>query len=101
MIDGHDLRDYPVKALRSQIALVDQQVRLFNASVAENIAYGLDTLPSQAELIAAAQAANAWEFIQKLPQGLDTMIGQNGTTLSGGQRQRLAIARALLKTHRS
>jgi len=97
MIDGHDLRDYPVKALRSQIALVDQQVRLFNASVAENIAYGLDTLPSQAELIAAAQAANAWEFIQKLPQGLDTMIGQNGTTLSGGQRQRLAIARALLK----
>ncbi|MDB5967700.1 MAG: msbA [Hydrocarboniphaga sp.] len=97
LIDGHDLRDYPVPRLRSQIALVDQQVRLFNASVAENIAYGFDQLPPESELIAAAEAANAWEFIQKLPQGLNTMIGQNGTSLSGGQRQRLAIARALLK----
>lgn len=97
LIDGHDLREYPIQRLRSQIALVDQQVRLFNASVAENIAYGFDQLPPESELIAAAEAANAWEFIRKLPQGLNTMIGQNGTTLSGGQRQRLAIARALLK----
>jgi subfamily B ATP-binding cassette protein MsbA len=97
LIDGNDLREYPVDRLRAQIALVDQQVRLFNASVAQNIAYGFDTLPPEAELIEAAKAANAWEFIQKLPQGLNTMIGQNGTMLSGGQRQRLAIARALLK----
>jgi len=97
LIDGHDLREYPIERLRSQIALVDQQVRLFNASIADNIAYGFDQRPPESELIAAAQAANAWEFIQKLPQGLQTMIGQNGTSLSGGQRQRLAIARALLK----
>jgi len=97
MIDGHDVREYSLHSLREQIALVDQQVRLFNASVAENIAYGLQPMPDQAQIIEAATQAHAWEFIEKLPQGLQTPIGQNGAKLSGGQRQRLAIARALLK----
>ena len=97
LLDGHDLREYPLDRLRSQIALVDQQVRLFNATIAENIAYGLDVLPDEAQIIEAAKAANAWEFIDKLPDGLRTQLGQNGVNLSGGQRQRLAIARALLK----
>jgi len=97
LLDGHDIRDYPLAALRDQIALVDQQVRLFNATVAENICYGLDPMPDEARIIEAATAANAWEFISKLPQGLQTPIGQNGVMLSGGQRQRIAIARALLK----
>ncbi|WP_374680565.1 lipid A export permease/ATP-binding protein MsbA, partial [Hydrocarboniphaga effusa] len=97
LLDGHDLREYSLHDLRSQIALVDQQVRLFNATIAENIAYGLEKLPDQAQIIEAAKAANAWEFIEKLPEGLNTMLGQNGVNLSGGQRQRLAIARALLK----
>ncbi|TXH04173.1 MAG: lipid A export permease/ATP-binding protein MsbA [Nevskiaceae bacterium] len=97
LLDGHDLREYPTAQLRRQIALVDQQVRLFNASIAENIAYGLPELPSREKIVAAAKAAYAWDFIEKLPQGLDTQIGQNGGNLSGGQRQRIAIARALLK----
>ncbi len=97
LLDGHDLREYRMHDLRRQIALVDQQVRMFNATVAENIAYGLDPQPDEAEIIAAAQRAHAWEFIEKLPQGLHTQVGQNAATLSGGQRQRLAIARALLK----
>jgi ATP-binding cassette, subfamily B, bacterial MsbA len=97
LLDGSDLRDYPVERVRTQIALVDQQVRLFDATVAENIAYGLAPAPDETKIIAAAQAANAWEFIQKLPQGLATPLGPNGAQLSGGQRQRIAIARALLK----
>jgi len=97
LLDGHDLREYRLRDLRRQIALVDQQVRLFNASVAENIAYGLEPAPDVAEIERAARLAHAWEFIEKLPDGLQTMIGQNGAKLSGGQRQRLAIARALLK----
>jgi len=96
-VDGHDVRDYPLERLRAQIALVDQQVRLFDATVAENIAYGLDPVPDESVLIEAAKAAYAWEFISRLPQGLHTPIGQNGSKLSGGQRQRLAIARALAK----
>ena len=96
-LDGHDLRDYPLERLRSQIALVDQQVRLFNATVAENIAYGLDPVPDESKIIEAAKAAYAWEFIEKLPRKLHTQVGQNGVMLSGGQRQRLAIARALLR----
>jgi ATP-binding cassette, subfamily B, bacterial MsbA len=95
-LDGYDLRDYPLADLRRQIALVDQNVMLFNATVAENIAYGLPEL-DEARITAAAQAAYAWDFIEKLPQGLKTPVGQNGVTLSGGQRQRIAIARALLK----
>lgn len=97
LVDGCDVREYALSALREQIALVDQQVRLFNASVAENIAYGLQPMPDQARIIEAAKLAYAWEFIEKMPEGLQTLIGQNGVKLSGGQRQRLAIARALLK----
>lgn len=97
LLDGVDLREYRLRDLRRQIALVDQQVRLFSATVAENIAYGLDPQPDGAQIIAAAKRAHAWEFIEKLPQGLHTPLGQNGASLSGGQRQRLAIARALLK----
>ncbi|NKF22472.1 lipid A export permease/ATP-binding protein MsbA [Solimonas marina] len=97
MLDGHDLREYPLRDLRRQMALVDQQVRLFNNSIAENIAYGLDPLPDEAKIIDAAKRAHAWEFIEQQPQGLQTLVGQNGAKLSGGQRQRLAIARALLK----
>ncbi len=95
-LDGHDLRDYPLKSLRQQLALVDQNIVLFNATVGENIGYGqADATPAQIE--AAARGANAWEFIEKLPLGLDTPIGQAGVMLSGGQRQRITIARALLK----
>lgn len=96
-LDGVPLADYRLAALRRQISLVGQQVVLFNASVAENIAYGQDPIPDREAIIAAAEAANARGFIEALPQGFDTMIGENGVLLSGGQRQRLAIARALLK----
>lgn len=97
LLDGHDVRDYPITTLRNQIALVDQQVRLFNASIADNIAYGMAQTPSREKIMEAAKSAYAWDFIEKLPQGLDSIIGQNGLMLSGGQRQRIAIARALLK----
>lgn len=96
-LDGYDLREYRLRDLRNQIALVDQQVRLFSATIAENIAYGLDPPADEARIIDAAKRAHAWEFIEKLPLGLHTPVGQNGAILSGGQRQRLAIARALLK----
>ncbi|MFC7300984.1 lipid A export permease/ATP-binding protein MsbA [Cognatiluteimonas weifangensis] len=94
-LDGIDLRDYRLGDLRRQIALVGQRVMLFDDSVAANIAYGSEASPQQ--LRAVAEAANAWEFIERLPQQLDTPIGENGALLSGGQRQRLAIARAMLK----
>ena len=95
-IGGRDIREYSMASLRKQMALVSQDVVLFNGTVAENIAYGrFDADP--AEIEAAAKAANAWEFISAMPQGLQTEIGQNGLKLSGGQRQRIAIARALLK----
>lgn len=97
LIDGVAVQDYRLANLRRHIALVSQQVHLFNASVAANIAYGELGGESRAEIIAAAEAANAREFIDKLPQGFDTEIGENGVLLSGGQRQRIAIARALLK----
>ncbi|QHS08951.1 lipid A export permease/ATP-binding protein MsbA [Sinimarinibacterium sp. NLF-5-8] len=96
-LDGVDLRDYDLRDLRNQFALVDQQVRLFSASVAENIAYGISPPPAREKIIDAARRAHAWEFIEKLPQGLETPLGQNGAGLSGGQKQRLAIARALLR----
>lgn len=97
LIDGVDSRDYRLRNLRRHIALVTQQVTLFNDTVANNIAYGdLAGAPREA-IEAAAEAAYAREFIDRLPQGFDTEIGENGVTLSGGQRQRLAIARALLK----
>ncbi|MEQ5183207.1 lipid A ABC transporter ATP-binding protein/permease MsbA [Providencia zhijiangensis] len=96
-IDGHDIRDYTLESLRSQVALVSQHVYLFNDTVANNIAYATDGRYSRAEIEKAAEMAYAMDFIQKLDKGLDTMIGENGVMLSGGQRQRIAIARALLR----
>jgi len=96
-IDDHPLRDYSLQALRSQIALVTQNVVLFNDTIAANIAYGALRHCSREEIREAAAKAHALEFIDRMPDGLDTMIGDNGVMLSGGQRQRLAIARALLK----
>jgi ATP-binding cassette, subfamily B, bacterial MsbA len=97
LLDEHDLREYRVDDLRRQIALVDQNVVLFNASVGDNIAYGARGAYTEAQVVEAARAAYAWDFIDKLPQKLDTPLGQNGVNLSGGQRQRIAIARALLR----
>ncbi|MEE4639322.1 MAG: lipid A export permease/ATP-binding protein MsbA [Wenzhouxiangella sp.] len=96
-IDGVELNDYALGALRRQIALVSQDVVLFNDTVAANIAYGSAGQVSRAAIEEAARAAHAMEFIERLPNGLDSPIGEDGALLSGGQRQRLAIARALLK----
>ncbi|HXH03096.1 MAG TPA: lipid A export permease/ATP-binding protein MsbA [Candidatus Competibacteraceae bacterium] len=96
-LDGRDLRELRLAELRAQIAYVGQQVVLFNDTVRANIAYGARATATEEEIIAAARHAHAWEFICELPEGLDTLIGENGARLSGGQRQRLAIARALLK----
>lgn len=97
LLDGCPLSDYRLHDLREQIAMVSQDVILFNDSIRNNIAYGTLADRSDADVIAAAQAAHALEFIQALPQGFDTQIGDRGVLLSGGQRQRVAIARALLK----
>jgi subfamily B ATP-binding cassette protein MsbA len=97
LLDGHDLQDLSLQSLRANIALVSQDVVLFNDTIRANIAYGAMGGASEAEILAAAQAAQAMDFIQAMPQGLDTEIGESGARLSGGQRQRLAIARALLK----
>ena len=97
LLDGVDIQELRLADLRRHIALVSQEVVLFNASVRENIAYGATADASEAEIIRAARAAHAMEFIEAMPEGLDTMIGERGTRLSGGQRQRLAIARAILK----
>jgi subfamily B ATP-binding cassette protein MsbA len=96
-LDGIALTDISLASLRSQIALVSQEVVLFNDTVYNNIAYGSNAVFSHDEVIKAATLANALEFIEQLPQGFATLIGENGTRLSGGQKQRLAIARALLK----
>lgn len=96
-LDGHPLEDIRLADLRRQIALVSQDVVLFNDTVAANIAYGCEGQASRAEIEAAARAAHCAEFIEALPQGYETVIGENGMRLSGGQRQRLAIARALIK----
>ncbi len=99
LIDGADIRSVTVKSLREQIAVVPQETLLFGGTVRENILYGrLDA--SEAEMIAAAEAANAHDFITQLPQGYDTIVGERGVKLSGGQRQRVAIARAILKDPR-
>ncbi len=95
-IDGHDLRDITMRSLRNQIAIVTQQTILFNDTVRNNIAYG-DLQRSDEEIRMAADAAHALKFIEKLPQGFDTVIGEGGTRLSGGERQRISISRALLK----
>ena len=98
-IDGQDIRDVTVASLREQIGIVPQETVLFSTTVRENIRYGrLDATDEEVE--AAAKAANADEFIQNLPQGYDTKIGERGMNLSGGQRQRMAIARAILKNPR-
>lgn len=97
LLDGVEIQDYTLANLRRQIALVNQQVTLFNDTVANNIAYGALAGTSRDKIIVAATDAYAMEFIKLLPQGLDTEIGENGVKLSGGQRQRLALARALLK----
>ena len=96
-IDGHDIRDYTLSSLRSQVALVSQHVYLFNDTIANNIAYATDGSYSREQIEKAAEMAYAMDFIAKLDKGLDTVIGENGVMLSGGQRQRIAIARALLR----
>ena len=96
-LDGHDLADLTLSSLRANIALVSQEVVLFNDTVSANIAYGQMREVPEAEIIAAAQAAHAMEFIRDMPQGLQTLVGEKGVRLSGGQRQRIAIARAILK----
>lgn len=95
LIDGHDLRHVTIQSLRKQIGIVMQETVLFSGSVHENIAFGRPEA-SEDEIIAAAQAAQAHNFIMQMPEGYDTRVGERGVTLSGGQKQRLAIARALL-----
>lgn len=97
LLDGQDITRLRLQALREQISLVGQNVVLFNATIGQNIAYARAGAVSDGELRRAAKAAHALEFIERLPDGFDTLIGDNGVLLSGGQRQRLAIARALLK----
>lgn len=96
-LDGHDLADLTLASLRANIALVSQEVVLFNDTVAANIAYGQMREVPESEIIAAATAAHAMEFINEMPQGLQTLVGEKGVRMSGGQRQRIAIARAILK----
>ena len=96
-LDGVNINEYKLSNLRRQCSVVSQQVHLFNDTIANNIAYAAEGKYSREEILAAAQAAHAMEFIDKLEHGLDTVIGENGASLSGGQRQRLAIARALLR----
>ena len=97
LLDGVNVQDYTLANLREQCSIVSQQVHLFNDTIANNIAYAATDKFSREEIIQAAKAAHAMEFIEKLDDGLDTVIGENGASLSGGQRQRLAIARALLR----
>ncbi|MCY3954905.1 MAG: lipid A export permease/ATP-binding protein MsbA [Nitrospira sp.] len=96
LIDGRDIRDVTLTSLRAQIAIVSQETVLFDETVRANVAYGRPEA-SEEDIIRAARAGHAWEFIEELPDGLDTLIGENGVNLSGGQRQRLAIARAMLR----
>jgi len=97
LLDDVETKNYTLSSLRNQIALVTQHVTLFNDTVARNIAYGSLQNASRDEILTVAEAANAKAFIEQLPEGFDTQIGENGVSLSGGQRQRLAIARAFLK----
>jgi subfamily B ATP-binding cassette protein MsbA len=97
LLDGVEVNEYQLDNLRKQLALVTQNVTLFNDTIANNIAYGTLATSSRDQIIAAATDAYAMEFINKLEHGLDTEIGENGVKLSGGQRQRLALARAFLK----
>ncbi len=95
-IDGRNIKDVTLTSLRAQIAIVSQETVLFDETIRANLAYGRQEA-CEAEIIQAARAGYAWEFIEELPEGLDTLIGENGVKLSGGQRQRLAIARAILR----
>lgn len=97
LLDEVDIGDYRLADLRRQIAYVGQDIRLFNDTIRNNIAYGALGDTSEQQIIDAAKQAYAWEYIEKMPKGLDTLVGEKGMLLSGGQRQRLAIARALLK----
>jgi subfamily B ATP-binding cassette protein MsbA len=97
LLDGHDISSLTLASLRANIALVSQEVALFNDTVAANIAYGVNAGATREQIIAAAEAAYAMDFIRAMPQGLDTLIGEKGVRLSGGQRQRMAIARTILK----
>jgi len=97
LLDGIDINDYKLANLRQHISLVTQNITLFNDTIANNIAYGTLKNTPLDEIKKAARDANAEEFIEQLPEGWDTMVGENGVKLSGGQRQRIAIARALLK----
>lgn len=97
LLDGVDINDYVLSDLRTQFSLVSQNVTLFNDTIARNIAYGMQSDASEAQIIEAARLANALEFIEGFPDGIHTLVGENGVLLSGGQRQRIAIARAILK----
>jgi len=97
LLDGHDLREYTLSSLRDQVALVSQNVHLYNDTIANNIAYARTEKYSREDVIKAATMAHAMDFINKMENGIDTIIGENGVLLSGGQRQRIAIARALLR----
>ena len=97
LLDGRPLGDYSLRSLRAQIAWVGQDVVLFDDTIAKNIAYGGLAHASEADITAAAEAANAMEFIRELPKGIHSRVGEGGSLLSGGQRQRIAVARALLK----
>lgn len=99
LIDGHDVRDVKLQSLRNQIGIVLQEPFLFHGTIAENIAYGHPEA-SMEEIIRAAKAANAHDFILRFPDGYDSMVGERGTRLSGGERQRISIARAILKNPR-
>ncbi len=96
LIDGASIRSYPLKEVRESIAVVSQDVELFNETIAENIAYGASQAPRE-QIITAAKAAHAHDFITRFPKGYDTIVGERGVKLSGGQKQRIAIARALLR----
>ena len=96
LIDGQDVRKFTQKSIRRQISFVLQQTELFQGTVWHNIAYGKPDA-TRAEILRAAERANAREFIEKMPQGYDTIVGEHGATLSGGQRQRIAIARAIIR----
>ncbi|HEY7545651.1 MAG TPA: ABC transporter ATP-binding protein, partial [Blastocatellia bacterium] len=96
LIDGQDIRSFTIKSLREQISFVLQETMLFRASVLENIAYGKPHATRE-EIMRAARLANAHEFIERMPEGYETLVGERGVTLSGGQRQRIAIARAIIR----
>ncbi|MCG6988288.1 MAG: ABC transporter ATP-binding protein/permease [Gemmatimonadetes bacterium] len=96
-VDGVDIRDIRIKELRAQLGIVSQETVLFHDTVRANIAYGRDGVTPDEDIVIAAKAANAHDFVSQMPQGYDTVVGERGTEISGGQRQRIAIARAILR----